>query len=95
MGVHLKNKNHSHACCGWRKKVLQTENLRACITGQIVKLWLRVSCGNLPQQVSVSSLFSTWLYSSSTKSLCTLNILPATQAKNGPFPSLKIQMLHP
>ena len=35
-GISPKNKNHSQTRCGWRKKVLQTENLWASITGQIV-----------------------------------------------------------
>ena len=35
-GISPENTNHSQTRCGWRKKVLQTENLWACITGQIV-----------------------------------------------------------
>ena len=84
MGFHLKVKIfHRHVGREKRtssadRKSLSLHNQPDCF------LCLRVLAAKL--QVSVSSLFSTWLYSSSTKTLCTLKILPAMQAKNAPSP---------
>ena len=67
MGFHLKIKIIHRHVVGGEKKVLQTENLQACITGQIV--FVLGSFGSK----------ATRPYSStSTKTLWTLSILPAT-----------------
>ena len=97
-GISPENKNHSQTRCGWRKKVLQTENLWACITGQIVFVLesfgskaTRSECLLILHMALQLDLYQNFVHTFNPASSYARNVPPPPT----PTPSHKIQMLHP